>query len=102
MTMGSFVSGMLTGVAVGVGASMLVNPMDEKEKKKLYDFLLRRGFSYGIIKDTIKNFDDIYDTSSGFPNIRKEFITGYLTSVDGQYKLITKEEVLQNKKNTSY
>ncbi len=33
--------------------------MDEKEKKKLYDFLLRRGFSYGIIKDTIKNFDDI-------------------------------------------
>ncbi len=36
-----------------------IHDMDEKEKKKLFDFLLRRGFSYGIIKDTIKNFDDI-------------------------------------------
>ena len=36
-----------------------IDNSDEKEKKKLYDFLLRRGFSYGIIKDTIKNFDDI-------------------------------------------
>ncbi len=36
-----------------------IENMDDKEKKKLYDFLLRRGFSYGIIKDTIKNFDDI-------------------------------------------
>jgi hypothetical protein len=33
-----------------------------------------------------EHFDDIYDTSSGLPNIRKEFITGYLKSVDGQYK----------------
>lgn len=49
-----------------------------------------------------EHFDDIYDTSSGMPNIRKEFITGYLTSVDGEYKLVTKEEVLQNKKNTSF
>lgn len=46
-------------------------------------------------------FDDIYDTSSGLPNIRSEFIVGYLTSVDGKYKLVTKEEVLANKKNTS-
>ena len=46
-------------------------------------------------------FDDIYDTSSGLPNIRSEFIVGYLTSVDGKYKLVIKEEVLANKKNTS-
>lgn len=36
-----------------------VHNMDEREHKKLVDFLLRRGYSYGIIKDTIKNFDDI-------------------------------------------
>ena len=47
-------------------------------------------------------FEDIYDTSSGFPTIRSEFILGYLTSVNGKYKLITKEEILQNKKNTSF
>lgn len=49
-----------------------------------------------------EHFDDIYDTSSGMPNIRKEFMLGYLTSVDGEYKFVTKEEILQNKKNTSF
>lgn len=47
-------------------------------------------------------FDDIYDTFNGLPVIRKEFMLGYLTSVNGNYRLITKEEVLQNKKNTSF
>lgn len=36
-----------------------VYDMDDKENKKLYDFLMRRGYSYGIIKETIKNFDEI-------------------------------------------
>ena len=46
-------------------------------------------------------FDDIYDTSSGLPNIRKEFMLGYLTSIDGQYKFVTRDEILQNKKDTT-
>ena len=34
MSKGGFVAGIVTGMAVGVGASMLINPMDEKDKKK--------------------------------------------------------------------
>ena len=49
-----------------------------------------------------EHFDDIYDTSNGSANIRSDYILGYLTSVDGEYRLISKEEVLQNKKNTSF
>lgn len=35
MSKASFVTGIVTGMAVGVGAAMMVNPMDEKDKKKL-------------------------------------------------------------------
>ncbi len=31
-----------------------VDNLDQKEKKKLYDFLLRRGYSYSIVKDVFK------------------------------------------------
>lgn len=53
MTMGSFVSGMLTGVAVGVGASMLVNPMDEKEKKKLKKNTTQVFTTLGAVADRV-------------------------------------------------
>ena len=53
MTMGSFVSGMLTGVAVGVGASMLVNPMDEKEKKKLKKNTTQVFATLGAVADRV-------------------------------------------------
>lgn len=35
MTKSGFITGIVTGMAVGVGASMLINPLDEKDKKKI-------------------------------------------------------------------
>ena len=35
--------------------------LDEKEKKRLIDFLLRRGYSYGKIKEAINHFYDDFE-----------------------------------------
>lgn len=35
MSKGSFVTGMVTGMAMGMGAVMLVNPIDERDKKRI-------------------------------------------------------------------
>ena len=35
--------------------------MDEKEKKRLIDFLMRRGYSYGKIKEAINHFYDDFE-----------------------------------------
>ncbi len=41
-----------------------VDDLDQKEKKKLYDFLLRRGYSYSVAKEAFKivieNIDEDY------------------------------------------
>lgn len=35
MSKAGFVTGIVTGMAMGVGATMLVNPMDERDRKKI-------------------------------------------------------------------
>ena len=35
-------------------------PQDDKQKKKLYDFLLRKGYSYDIIGEAFRQMDEAY------------------------------------------
>ncbi len=35
-------------------------PADDKQKKKLYDFLLRKGYSYDIIGEAFRQMNEIY------------------------------------------
>jgi len=35
-------------------------PADEKQKKKLYDFLLRKGYSYDVIGEAFRQMDEEY------------------------------------------
>ena len=35
-------------------------PADDKQKKKLYDFLLRKGYSYDIIGEAFREMNEIY------------------------------------------
>lgn len=53
MTMGSFVSGVVTGMAVGVGATMMLNPMDEKDKKKLKKNTTQVFTTIGAVADRV-------------------------------------------------
>lgn len=53
MSRGSFVTGMVTGVAVGIGAAMMVNPMDERDKKKLKKNTSQMFTTIGAVADRV-------------------------------------------------
>ena len=53
MTKGSFVAGIVTGMAVGVGASMIINPMDEKDKKKIKKNASQMFTTIGAVADHV-------------------------------------------------
>lgn len=53
MSKGSFVTGMVTGVAVGIGAAMMVNPMDERDKKKLKKNTSQMFTTLGAVADRV-------------------------------------------------
>ena len=53
MSTGSFVTGIVTGMAVGIGASMLMNPMDENAKKKLKKNTGQLFTAIGTVADNI-------------------------------------------------
>lgn len=38
-----------------------VDDLDDRERKRLIDFLMRRGYSYGKIKEAITHFDDDFE-----------------------------------------
>ena len=48
-----FMAGIVTGMAVGVGASMLINPMDEKDKKKIKKSASQMFTAIGTVADQI-------------------------------------------------
>ncbi len=53
MSKGSFVTGIVTGMAVGMGAAMLVNPMDEKDRKKLKKNTSQFFTTIGAVADRV-------------------------------------------------
>ncbi len=53
MSKGSFITGIVTGMAVGIGASMLINPMDESDKKKLKKNTGQLFTAIGTVADNI-------------------------------------------------
>lgn len=53
MSKGSFVTGIVTGMAVGMGAAMLVNPMDEKDRKKLKKNTSQLFTTIGAVADRV-------------------------------------------------
>jgi len=53
MSKGGFVAGIVTGMAVGVGASMLINPMDEKDKKKIKKNASQMFTTIGTVADHV-------------------------------------------------
>lgn len=53
MTKGSFVAGIVTGMAVGVGASMIINPMNEKDKKKIKKNASQMFTTIGAVADHV-------------------------------------------------
>lgn len=53
MSKASFVTGVVTGMAVGVGAAMMVNPMDEKDKKKLKKNTSQVFTTLGAVADRV-------------------------------------------------
>ena len=53
MSKASFITGIVTGMAVGVGASMMINPMDEKDKKKLKKNTSQMFTTLGAVADRV-------------------------------------------------
>lgn len=53
MSKTSFITGIVTGMAVGVGASMMINPMDEKDKKKLKKNTSQVFTTLGAVADRV-------------------------------------------------
>lgn len=53
MSKTSFITGIMTGMAVGVGASMMINPMDEKDKKKLKKNTSQVFTTLGAVADRV-------------------------------------------------
>lgn len=53
----SFITGIVAGMAVGIGATMLINPMDEGDKKKLKKNATRMFTTIGAVAD---NMLDMY------------------------------------------
>lgn len=48
-----FITGIVTGMAVGIGASLLINPMDESDRKKLKKNTSRVFTSVGAVADQL-------------------------------------------------
>lgn len=53
MSKGSFITGIVTGMAVGIGTAILVNPMDEKDVKKLKKNTSRVFTTIGAVADSV-------------------------------------------------
>ncbi len=53
MNTGSFVKGMVTGAIVGMGISMVANPIDGRDKKKLVRRTSRMFTTIGTIADNV-------------------------------------------------
>lgn len=53
MSKGGFVAGIVTGMAVGVGASMLISPLDEKDKKKIKKSASQMFTTIGAVADHV-------------------------------------------------
>lgn len=53
MSKGSFVTGMVTGMAMGMGAVMLVNPIDERDKKRIKKNSAQMFTTIGAVADRI-------------------------------------------------
>ena len=53
MSKTSFITGIMTGMAVGVGASMMINPMDEKDRKKLKKNTSQVFTTLGAVADRV-------------------------------------------------
>lgn len=53
MSKTSFITGIVTGMAMGVGASMMINPMDEKDKKKLKKNTSQVFTTLGAVADRV-------------------------------------------------
>ena len=51
MSKTGFTAGIITGMAVGVGAYMLINPMDESDKKKLKKHTSQLFTAIGAVAD---------------------------------------------------
>ncbi len=53
MSKAGFITGMVTGVAVGVGATMVINPMDSKDKKRIKKNTSQVFTSIGSVADKV-------------------------------------------------
>lgn len=53
MSKGSFVTGMVTGMAMGMGAVMLVNPIDERDKKRIKKNSTQMFTTIGAVADRV-------------------------------------------------
>ena len=53
MNMGKFVTGMITGVIAGVGVSMMINPVDDKDKRRMQKATSKVFTTLGTIADNI-------------------------------------------------
>lgn len=49
----SFVTGIVTGMAIGIGASIIVNPINEKDKKRLKKNTSSLCTTIGAVADRI-------------------------------------------------
>ncbi len=53
MSKGSFITGIMTGMAMGIGAAMLINPMDERDMKKLKKNTSQVFTTIGAVADSV-------------------------------------------------
>lgn len=53
MSKGTFISGVVTGMAVGVGAAMVLNQVDEKDKKRIKKNACQMFTTIGAVADHV-------------------------------------------------
>lgn len=53
MSKGSFISGVVTGMAVGVGAAVFLNQMDDKDKKRIKKNATQMFTTIGAVADHV-------------------------------------------------
>ncbi len=53
MSKGTFISGIVTGMAVGVGAAVFLNQMDDKDKKRIKKNATQMFTTIGTVADQI-------------------------------------------------
>lgn len=53
MNTGSFIKGMVTGAVIGMGISMVANPMDERDRRRLSKKTSKVFTTIGSIADNV-------------------------------------------------